>query len=416
MKEFTFMLIAGEPSGDLLGSELVGAIKKLPEVQSMPWPPRFIGAGGAHMAAAGVQLEIDLTQHAVFGISEVLAQYLKFRNIFHRLLKFAIEHQPDEIILIDYGGFNVRFAKAIQRYVRSHFGVFKRWNPKIVYYVSPQVWASREGRAFDIASNVDLLLSIFPFEKAWYAARVPNLRVEFVGNPMIDRHVSPSESASKCEHENAGVEQGSGLLSKGDSGRVGKSEERLIVLLPGSRRRELEAHLPILMEAAERLRAELPVRLRMILPNLELVGFAKRLVAPMVELEIEAKHLAESLAEADLAIACSGTVTLECALFRVPTVVMYKTSWLTYQLAKQIVTVDYIAMPNLLAGEAIYPELIQGFATPENVADAALDLLNNPGCVAVLKTKLAKVIESLGQPGASQRAADAVVRLLNTRD
>lgn len=139
------------------------------------------------MVAAGVEQIFNLTQHSVIGFAEVLKNLGKFKQLFNQLLRVAIERQPDVIIGVDYGGFNLRFAKAIKDHVRANRGVFNNWNPKIVQFVSPQVWASRAGRAYTMAENNDLLLSIFPFEKAWYAQRVPKLRVEFVGHPMVGR-------------------------------------------------------------------------------------------------------------------------------------------------------------------------------------------------------------------------------------
>ena len=139
------------------------------------------------MAEAGVQLEVDMTTHAVFGLTKALRKINHFRRLGERLVRLACHRLPDVIVLVDFGGFNLRFAAAIRRRIRRQGGVFGNWQPKIVYFISPQVWASREGRAQQLAWNVDLLLSIFPFEKAWYARRAPLLRVEFVGHPLVDR-------------------------------------------------------------------------------------------------------------------------------------------------------------------------------------------------------------------------------------
>ena len=188
------MLIAGEPSGDLLAAELVSALLAASKQSGGGRAPQFFGAGGAKMAAAGVELAFDMTEHAVIGISDVLKNYFKFRRLFHQLLALAIERKPDAIIGVDYGGFNLRFGHAVRDYVRNN--PFSRWNPKIVQFVSPQVWASRPGRADLLAADYDLLLSIFPFEKDWYARRVPKLRVEFVGHPMVGRFASDSLTIS----------------------------------------------------------------------------------------------------------------------------------------------------------------------------------------------------------------------------
>ena len=186
------MLIAGEASGDLLAAELVSALRDAHRRDS-----KFFGAGGPKMAAAGVKLAFDLTQHSVIGISDVLKDYFKFRRLFNQLLKLAIERKPDVIIGVDFGGFNLRFGHAIKQYVRNN--PFSKWNPKIVQFVSPQVWASRPGRANLLAADYDLLLSIFPFEKDWYAQRVPKLRVEFVGHPMVGRFDRVQSPKSKVQ-------------------------------------------------------------------------------------------------------------------------------------------------------------------------------------------------------------------------
>src|ERR1035441_7403936 len=145
MKPKNFMLIAGEASGDLLAAELVAALREQSSILSPPSSPVFFGAGGSRMAAAGVELAFDLTQHSVIGVSDVLKNYFKFRRLFHQLLALAIQRQPDAIIGVDYGGFNLRFGQAVKKYVREN--PFVNWNPKIVQFVSPQVWASRPGRA-----------------------------------------------------------------------------------------------------------------------------------------------------------------------------------------------------------------------------------------------------------------------------
>ena len=199
MKPKSFMLIAGEASGDMLAAELVRALRQeMAEAEAIPTAdyqplhtslePRFFGAGGPQMAAAGVDLAFDMTAHSVIGLSEALKNYLKFRRLFHQLFQLALERQPDAIICVDFSGFNRRFAHAIRQYTRARADWFHDWNPKIIQYVSPQVWASREGRAYQMARDYDLVLSIFPFEKEWYAKRVPQLRVEFVGHPIVDRY------------------------------------------------------------------------------------------------------------------------------------------------------------------------------------------------------------------------------------
>src|ERR1035437_1078031 len=194
MKPTSFMLIAGEASGDMLAAELVRALRRaIPAATPISTTdyqplhgslePRFFGAGGPQMAAAGVELAFDMTAHSVIGLSEALKNYLKFRRLFRQLFRLALDRQPDAIICVDFSGFNRRFAHAIRQYTRARADWFHNWDPRIIRYISPQVWASREGRAFQMARDYDAVLSIFPFEKDWYAKRVPQLRVEFVGHP-----------------------------------------------------------------------------------------------------------------------------------------------------------------------------------------------------------------------------------------
>ncbi len=382
------MLIAGEASGDLLASELVIALRgQLPDAQ-------FFGAGGPKMSAAGVELAFDMTQHAVIGITDVLKNIFKFRRLFNQLLALAIERKPDVVIGVDYGGFNLRFGQAVKAYVRDN--PFSKWNPKIVQFVSPQVWASRPGRANKLARDYDLLLSIFPFEKGWYAKRAPSLRVEFVGHPMIGRFNSEGRAP-----------QAPNLYESGTRG----TRPSGILLLPGSRKSELQRHLPPLLDALQLIQAKLPaVTVKMVLPNPGLMELAKSFGATM---QIQIGELPWALAESDVAIASTGTVTMECAFFGVPTVTLYKTSWLTYQIARRIITVKSLTMPNLLAGETVYPEFVQKDATPENISHAALELLQNEARRTQIKAQLAKIIASLGEPGAAGRAAEAVLSLFD---
>jgi lipid-A-disaccharide synthase len=383
------MLIAGEASGDLLAAELVSALR-----QNLP-DAKFFGAGGAKMSAAGVELAFDMTQHAVVGLTDVLKNIFKFRRLFKQLLALAIERKPDVIIGVDYGGFNLRFGHAIKEHVRDN--PFSEWNPKIVQFVSPQVWASRPKRARLLERDYDLLLSIFPFEKEWYARRAPKLRVEFVGHPMIGRFNSEGRVPRVPNFE---------------SGTRGTRPSE-ILLLPGSRKSELQRHLPVMFQAAWKIVKEKGVRFICVLPNETLVAMAKPIAfkCGWPDMIFQIGNLPDALAQADAAIASTGTVTMECAFFGVPTVTLYKTSWLTFQIGKRLVTVKSLTMPNLLAGEEVYPEFIQHFATPENIARATLELLSDESRRQKMKSQLEKIVASLGEPGATNRAAAAILKL-----
>lgn len=383
-----FMLIAGEASGDTLGAELIAALRESPGSS----PAEFFGAGGPKMAAAGLRMEFDLAEHAVVGIWEVLKNYSKFKSFFDRLLATAFTLKPDAIILIDYPGFNLRFAKAVRR--RLAKAGAGGWKPKIVFYVSPQIWAWHESRVFQIARDIDLMLAIFPFEKAWYAERVPDFKVEFVGHPLMDRY-----AAEPCDQPAVGA------------GSDAARPAPLLLLLPGSRVRELNKHLPPMLAAARALTGETPLRVRMVLPREALAELARSHSAGFPALEIRVGGLPESLREAAVAIASSGTVTMECAYFKTPTVVIYKTSRSTYFLGRRFIKVKYLAMPNLLAGEEVYPEFVQDAANAENIAKAARQLLRDPARARAVKIKLGAVIATLGGGGASRRASSAILKL-----
>jgi lipid-A-disaccharide synthase len=261
----------------------------------------------------------------------------------------------------------------------------------VVQYVSPQVWASRERRVWQIARDYDLLLSLFPFEKEWYAKRVPRFPVEFVGHPIVDRY-------GKLTRTRLAPQPGASIN---------------VLLLPGSRSSELARHLPVMFEALNILRPGLPgMRARLVLPKDELLQQARQGGLP-ADVEARAGGLPEALAEADVAIASTGTVTLECAYFGVPTVALYKTSWLNYQIGKRIVTVKFLAMPNLLANDEIFPEFIQEAATGEHIARATMELLRDQARRARIRNQLGEIVASLGEPGASQRAAKAILPLMS---
>src|ERR1043166_463200 len=300
------MIVAGEASGDIWAADLVRGLrqefaeaKPIPTTDLQPLQtslePRFFGAGGPRMAAAGVELAFDLTAHSLIGLSGVLRGYFKFRKLFHQLYQLALERQPDFIICVDFSGFNRRFAHAIKQHVRSRHGWFQDWNPKIIQYVSPQVWASRASRARQMERDYDLLLSIFPFEKDWYAHHAPNLRVIFVGNPIVDRYPNAegsdgfiNNSAFRTPHlsRRSLTEADSALSTPHSALRTPHSALRtphsaLVLLLPGSRVAELARHLPVMLGALAIMRTHMPtLRARIIVPSETLVDQATRLGVP----------------------------------------------------------------------------------------------------------------------------------------
>jgi len=261
-----------------------------------------------------------------------------------------------------------------------------------------------------------LLLSLFPFEKKWFAARAPGLPVEFVGHPIFDNYLDCHRAERRVAlgfPQEIPLQAGCKPALQLPGPAPGRdSRPPVILLLPGSRRSELQRHVPVMREAAGLIAARQPAQFKMIVPDEARAGIARALLpAGQPRIDLQAGGLAGALSAATLAITKTGTITLECAYFGVPAVAIYKTDWLTYHCARQLANVKYLSMPNLLAGEPIYPELIQGRATAGNIAAAALELLANPARRDDIRAKLDAVMQSLGGPGAARRAAAAILRL-----
>ena len=395
------MLIAGEPSGDLRAAELVRALRDdltATEVaytnDSQPLhtglEPHFFGAGGPEMRAAGVELAVDMMEQSATGIPG-LNQYLRGREHFRDLYQLALNRQPDVIIGVDYNYFNLKFAHAIRQHISRQSGWFQDWRPKLVKYISPQVWASRASRAQQIARDYDLMVAIFPFEKPWYTQRVPKLAVQFVGHPLVDAFLK---------------------FSKDRSERNASSRPPCFLFLPGSRKGEIKHHMPVLVETLQLIQQKVPnVRARIVSPS-ELIAKLVKSHCPPGRFEIQVGGLLPALAEADVCISKTGTVTQECMFAGVPTVTFYKTNWITYEFGKRVVTIDSLTLPNIMAREEVFPEFIQETATPENLSRTALELLQDESRRAAIKAKLAKLLSSFGGPGASCRAAKAITALI----
>src|SRR5207247_9426082 len=222
------------------------------------------------MAELCVELSVNLTQDSASGLADSLKRYWQFKRIFDRLFQLALEREPEIIICVDFSAFNRRFADAIKKHVRARHGTFLNWDPKIVQYVSPQVWASRSNRAHQLERDLDLLLSIFPFEKEWYARRAPGLRVEFVGHPIVDRYAS-------CLDE---------LRAKS------ASVTPVLLLLPGSRDCELKRHLPVMLSGARRIQRQGTVFLRMVLPTERLAELGNPKTTSLPRLHVQVGTLA----------------------------------------------------------------------------------------------------------------------------
>ena len=388
MQRGKVMILAGEPSGDALAADLVSEIRQA--VGKGELIPSFFGIGGPKLKDAGVELLENMTRLTVFGLFDVARRFFHFKRIFRRVLGEAKQRQPKWIILVDYGGFNLRFAKALRSWSDNKANLFANWTPRIIYYVPPQVWASRAGRAAVLASTVDLVISIFPFEQHWYRERFPKLPVKYVGDPMATRfrHFSPHANAASI------------------------SSPPQIALLPGSRPQEIGRHLPLMLEAFEKLRRRQECQATVVTPHSDLMQRFQTMLPPEVKRQVG--NAAEVLQRSTVAIAASGAVTRECAYLRVPAVVIYKLPWLDYQIAKRAVKIRHIAMPNIIAGETIFPELIQNAATPTAIAQEALRLLDSEERVRIAAA-LERVASSLGPPGASRQAAREIISAFRKR-
>jgi len=402
MKPKQIMLIAGEPSGDLRAAELVRALREELTAAEISYTadsqplrtglePQFFGAGGPEMKAAGVELAVDMMEQSATGLPG-LGQYLRGRQHFQQLFQLALKRQPDVIIGVDYNYFNLKFAHAIRQYVTRKSGWFQDWRPKLVKYISPQVWASRASRVQDIARDYDLLVSIFPFEKSWYAQRVPKFPVEFVGHPLVDAFLQFSKQRSEWT----------------------SAKPPCFLFLPGSRKGEIKHHMRVLVETLQLIRQQFPnARARIVSPS-ELIAHLVKTHCPSGMFEIQVGGLLPALAEADVCISKTGTVTQECMFAGVPTVTFYKANRLTYEFGKRVVTINSLTLPNIMAGEEVFPEFIQDAATPENLSRAALELLQNESRRTTMKAKLAKLLSQFGGPGASRRAAQAITTLITS--
>ncbi len=368
--------MAGELSGDLYGAGVIDAIRKrTPEAE-------IVGIGGPQMKMSGAELYFDISRLAVVGIWEVLthgrAIWQALRYITHQL----DVSPPDLVILIDYPGFNLKVAKAAHRH-----GI------KVLYYVSPQIWAWHKGRIKQIAEYVDMMAVILPFEEKLYQeAGIP---VEFVGHPL-------TEQVTTC------------LSTHEALTRFGLEPNRPVIgLLPGSRRAEIKYHLDLLLEAARMMWVARP-ELQFILPVAPSVD-RRSLEAGISKSEVPVKLVFEQRYDlmrlASVVICASGTVTLEAALLGTPMVVIYRFNWFTYLMGRLLVDVQYISLVNILAEKQVVTELIQKQAHPSRIASEALSLLEDNQRRKVIEADFISIRKKLGPSGASTRVAELALAL-----
>jgi lipid-A-disaccharide synthase len=374
MPSIPLLLSAGEASGDMYAARLAKALRERLDV-------RIFGMGGPQMRAAGVEIVMDYSEVAVVGITEILKHLPSLLRAMNRLVAEAGQRKPALAILTDFPGFHLRLARKLQP-----FGI------RNVYYICPQFWAWRPWRVNLIRRRFAKALCIFPFEKDFFSqARVPT---EFIGHPLVGAVAPTKDRKQFCEQH--------GLVAS----------RAVVSLLPGSRSAELLHHLPVLQEACARINGKVPAQFVVAAArpqDVEMLttGWPSGLCLRVVEGETY-----NALAAADAAIVSSGTATVEAALLNRPMVVVYRVSPLTATLAKPLVRTPYFAMVNLIAEKKLVPELVQGDFTPQAVADETLRLLQDPNARNVQRAGLADVRTRLGPPGAVERAADEIVRLL----
>ncbi len=371
------LIVAGEASGDLLGAHLCQAIR------SKRSSIHFFGMGGRLMQQAGVKLLINSDQLGVVGGIEVLKQLKPIRYAYKMIKTLIKQQRPDLVILIDYPGFNLRIAKHA-----------KKNACKVFYYVSPQIWAWRYHRIHHIKKYVDYMAVLFHFEKALY--QKADIPVSFVGHPIKDRVTTTIHRIKALHTFNL------------------KKDHPIIGLFPGSRKQEVSRMLPILVATLPIIQNTIPTA-QFILPLAN--SLTRQEIQPWINntpiTVIEHDHN-DVLSLMNAAIAVSGTVTLELALYKVPMVVIYKMSAISFKIAKRLIKVPYIALCNLVAEKLVAKELIQKNVTPQTIAQEIIQLVTNPNYRRLMIESLDIVSHNLGPPGAADHAAEAVLRVLDS--
>ena len=373
------LIICGEPSGDLNAADLTQKILNLnPNV-------KISGIGGALMRNAGAKIYYDIKDLAVIGLFDVLKKLPKFLSLKKLILQKIKEEEPDLIILVDFSGFNLRLARKIKRTI------------PIIYYISPQVWASRTSRVKTLKNYITKIIVLFKFEEEFYARY--GIVAQCVGHPLLDL---VQKTMSKEE-----------FLTK-----FNLSESKTtIALLPGSRRQEIENILPIMLKAAMLINKKL-AQVQFVIaksPQVNWDIYSRKIRRMNIDLKIIEGKTYDCLNIADFCLVASGTATLETAIMQKPFLIIYKMDLLNYLLYRPQIKVAYIGMVNIVAGRKIIPEFIQFQADPKKISDTVLEILANPLKIQKMKNDLAQVKSSLGDKGASLRAAQIIVNFLNKR-
>lgn len=375
----SILMVAGEASADAHGAKVLEALRRdAPHLKA-------VGIGGQAMRKQGFEAVVPAEAMSLAGLTEVLWALPRMFRVMWQLEALAKERRPDVALLIDLPDFNLRLAKRL-----------KRLGIPVVYYISPQVWAWREHRVKQIAKLVDKMLVILPFEKDFYQAH--GVPVQFVGHPLTEQ--LPRHPNLNVARQSLGLPQ---------------APTPVVALLPGSRRKEVLRHLPVMLAGLKLAQAQTP-GLAAVLPIASTIDpalIAEMVAASGVWVHVVTEQATECLIAADAAVVCSGTATLQAALLVRPMVVVYQVSWLSYQILRRLIRVAHIALVNLIAKEALVPELVQGDLTAANVASHVTRLLATGPARQQLTTRLSALRDSLGQHDTGQAVATEVLHFVS---
>jgi len=372
-------IICGEPSGDKLAGNLVKEIQKIqPQI-------KFSGVGGLQLAKTGAEIFYDISNLSVMGFFDVLKKLPRFLKLKKTILRRINTDKPDCLILVDFSGFNLRLAATINKRI------------PVIYYVSPQVWASRESRINSIKKFISKMVVLFKFEEEFYKKR--GIQSTYVGHPLIDL-VKPTLGKQEFL-ENYQI----------------SSDKKIIALLPGSRKQEIRKMLPLMLKAAKLINETIPQAQFIIAKasNLDTQIYLNEFGKFNLDLKIIDGLTYDCLNNAQASIVCSGTATLEAAIMQKPFVIIYKTNLLNYLLYRPQIKIPYIGMVNIVAGKEIVPEFVQFKAKPKMIANSIINFLQDPSSTIGLNQNLLKVKNDLGEPGAAQRAAELILDFLQNR-
>ena len=383
MKSLRLMLVAGEASGDAHAATLVDALRQAaPDIDF-----EFFGATGSRMRATGVESIVDTDKLSILGLWEIATALPMFVAAYKKLKQAVIERNPHAVILIDWPDFNLRLARWLHRR-----------GTRVIYYISPQLWAWRSYRANSIRRDVDLLLSILPFEKDWYAARgITN--VEYVGHPLAASVVAGCDRQEFCRRHEL------------------DSHHPIISLLPGSRHKELQRILPPMLDAAAKISEKRQdVQFVVVVAPNRNPGEAHQIISErasqLANVRVIHHETREALAASDAAAVTSGTATLEAALLGTPMVIVYKESSINWHVLGSFINVDHYGLVNLIAGTRVVNELMQDDLDGARLSSELMDLLN-PDRGLEVRRALADAAQKLGNEGASKRAAEKILQFLS---